>query len=81
MPDEYELEDERRAAAERLDAGAEVTGDHAVQLAKALIEIADVAGMPASYQATDSRMVLARAVLNRRGELVNEEEAGDDDDL
>jgi len=56
-------EEERLAAAERLDAGGIVDGHHAVLLAQGLIEIAETAGMPDTYQATDNRMILARAVL------------------
>lgn len=79
-PNEYKsVEEERRAAAERLDAGDEVTADHAVMLAKALIEIADVAGMPDTYRQTDSRIQLAHAVLRSVGEPVDEEDDDDDD--
>lgn len=50
--------------ATRLGAGAHVTTDNAADLARGLLEIAEQA-MPDTFFATDSRCILARAVLAR----------------
>jgi hypothetical protein len=52
---------------ERVKAGTAITGAAAVALARGLLEIAEQA-MPDTYFATDSRCLLARAVLEAEGQ-------------
>lgn len=65
---EERIEKEREEAiadAGRLSADLDEARSEAQNLARAVIELAGLGGMPDSYMATDSRIKLAREVLDR----------------